>query len=164
MCITSVDFMQIVSALSAKANKGMIPIMNCIYCNTIHYSEAAWQKPNSITLSSSLAGRRPVRNQIPLHCPACDQLASRSVTSSRAGSRAAREMVEDLRVHVVCVSQAKFHYVVQLPTSSAREMVAEKDNVMEYGLNRSATRFELSRHVEIARTSMRMRCAHPAGK
>jgi len=26
---------------------------------------------------------------------------------------------------------------------------------MEYGLNRSATRFELSRHVEIARTCLR---------
>jgi len=42
-------------------------------------------KPNFVTLSSSLAGRRPVRDQILLHYPACNQLASRSVTSSRAG-------------------------------------------------------------------------------
>jgi len=45
-------------------------------------------KPNSITLSSSLAGRIPVRDQILLHYPACDQLASRSATSSRAARRA----------------------------------------------------------------------------
>ena len=83
------------------------------------------------------------------------------MTSSRAGLRAASELGEDLRVHVVCVSQAKFHYAVQLATSSradlrpARKLVAEKDSVMEYGLNRSATRFELSRHVEIARTCLR---------
>jgi len=89
-------------------------------------------KPNPITLSSSLAGRRPVRDQIPLHYPPCDQHASRSATSSRAGSRAASELGEDLRVHVVRVSQAKFHYAVQL----ARELVAEQGSVMEYGLNR----------------------------
>ena len=46
------------------------------------------------------------------------QLASRSVTSSRAGSRASSELDEDLRVHVECVSQAKFHFAVQLATSS----------------------------------------------
>jgi len=55
----------------------------------------------SITLSSSLADRRPARDQIPLHYPA-----------------------------------------------------SEQDSVMEYDLNRSATRFELSRHVEIARTCL----------
>jgi len=75
-------------------------------------------KPNSFTLSRSLAGRRPVRDQIPLNYSACDQLASRSVTSSRAGSRASSELDEDLRVHVVCVSQAKFHYTVQLASTS----------------------------------------------
>jgi len=74
----------------------------------------------SITLSSSLADRRPARDQIPLHYPACDRLASRSATSSRAGRRPA----------------------------------SEQDSVMEYDLNRSATRFELSRHVEIARTCL----------
>jgi len=47
-------------------------------------------EPNCITLSSSLAGRRPVRDQIPLHYPASDQLASRSAASSRAG-RSARQ-------------------------------------------------------------------------
>ena len=82
-------------------------------------------KPNSITLSSSLAGRRPVRDQIPLQYPACDQLASTSAISSRAGSRAARELGEDLHLHVLCVSQAKFHYAVQLATRQARELVAE---------------------------------------
>ena len=78
-------------------------------------------KPNSITLSSALAGRRPVRDQIPLHCPAFDQIASRSATSARAG---------------------------RIPASV-------QNSVMEYGLNRSVTRFELSRHVEIARTCLR---------
>jgi len=48
-------------------------------------------KPNSITLSSSLAGRRPASDQIPLRCLACDQLASRSATSSRGGRRPATE-------------------------------------------------------------------------
>jgi len=79
------------------------------------------EKPNFITLSSSLAGRRPVRDQILLHYPACNQLASRSATSSRAGRRPA----------------------------------SEQDSVIEYGLNRYATRFELSRHVQIARTCLR---------
>jgi len=66
-------------------------------------------------------------------------------------------MDEDLRLHVVCVSQAKFHYAVQLATSSraGRRPASEQDSVMEYGLNWSATRFELSRHVEIARTCLR---------
>jgi len=78
-------------------------------------------RPYSTTLSCSLAGRRPVRDQIPLRCRACDQLASwsqagqhngiwpatrtrradaglrpaasRSQTSSRAGRRPARELV-----------------------------------------------------------------------
>jgi len=67
-------------------------------------------KPNSITLPSSLAGSRPVRDQIPLHCPAW--------TSSWAGSQAASELDEDLHVHVVCMSQAKFHYTVQLASRS----------------------------------------------
>ena len=66
--------------------------------------------------------------------------------------------------------KAKFHYAVQLATSlrrPARELVAaglrprsrrpasEQDSVMEYGLNKSATRFELSRLVEIVRTCLR---------
>jgi len=34
---------------------------------------------------------------------------------------------------------------------------SKQDSVMEYGMNRSATRFELSRHVEIARTCLRVR-------
>ena len=61
------------------------------------------------------------RDQIPLHYPACDQLASRSATSSQTGRRPA----------------------------------SEQDRVTEYGLNRSATRFELSRHVGIAGTCLR---------
>jgi len=32
---------------------------------------------------------------------------------------------------------------------------SEQDSVMKYGLNRSATRFELSWHVEISRTCLR---------
>jgi len=55
-----------------------------------------WLKPNSITLSSSLAGRRLARDQIPLHYPACDQLANRSATSSRAGSLAGLRPASEL--------------------------------------------------------------------
>jgi len=76
-------------------------------------------KPNSIMLSSArLAGRRLLRAQIPLRCPAryqvADQFATKFhytiqlATSSRAGSRAAG--------HVVCVSQA--NYTVQLASRS----------------------------------------------
>jgi len=54
-------------------------------------------KPNSITLSSSLAGRRPFRDQIPLHYPVCDQLASRSTTISRYDSRAGCELLATCR-------------------------------------------------------------------
>jgi len=113
------------------------------------------------------ARRVRVAGLIPLHYPACDQLASRSATSSRTGLRAASELVEDLRVHVVCVSQAKLHYAVQLASRSqtssrpntitlrpARRLASEQHSVMEYGLNQSATRFELSRNVEIAWTCL----------
>ena len=68
-------------------------------------------RPNSITISSW----RPAREQI------CDQLASRSAISSRAG----------------------------------RGSASEQDSVIEYGLNRSAASFELSRHGEVAQTSLR---------
>ena len=78
-------------------------------------------RPNSTILSSSLAGRRPARDQIQLRYPACDQLASSSATSSRAG----------------------------------RRLASEQAGVMECGLNRSATRFELSRHIKIARACLR---------
>ena len=71
-------------------------------------------KSNSITLAISVAGRKPVRDKIPLHYPVCDQLASRSATSSRAAS----ELDEDMRVHFVCVSQAKFHYAGELASRS----------------------------------------------
>ena len=37
-----------------------------------------------------------------------------TISSSRAGLRPARELDDDLRVHVVCVSQAKFQYSVLL--------------------------------------------------
>jgi len=86
MCMTFLDFMQIVSALSAKANKGMLPMMNCIYCNItlqrsclikakFHYAvqlasrSQTSSRPNSITLSSL----RPAREQV------CDQLATREL-------------------------------------------------------------------------------------
>ena len=73
-------------------------------------------------------------------------------------------------MHVVCVSQAKFHCAVQLASRSAtssragrkldsvmefgRELICDLlaskiAYVVEYGVNQSATRFELSRHVEI---------------
>ena len=42
--------------------------------------ERKQSKPNSVTLPSSLATRRRVRDHIPLHYPACDQLASWSQT------------------------------------------------------------------------------------
>ena len=105
------------------------------------------------------------KSQIPLHYPACDQLASRSSTSSQAPS----ELSEDLRVHVVCVCRPNS---ITLSSSLAdRRPVRDQiplscpvcnqfasrsaTSVMEYGLNRSATRFELSRHVEIARSCLR---------
>jgi len=136
-------------------------------------------KPNSIRQSSSLAGRRPVRDQIPLHYPACDLLAGRSATSWRAGSRAASKLDEDLRVHVVCVSQDKFNDTgpVQLASRSqtnwrpdsitlsslrsAREQVCDQlASWLQAGQRNGiwpepcATRFELSRHVEITRTCL----------
>jgi len=45
------------------------------------------------------------------------------------------QLVEDLRVHVVCVSQAKFHYTVQLASRSATSWRAGRklDSVMEFG-------------------------------
>jgi len=56
-----------------------------------------------------------------------------------------------------CVVKAKFHYTIQLATSSraGRRPDSEQDSAMEYGVNRSATRFELSRNVEITRTCLR---------
>jgi len=67
------------SATSSRAASSWTKTCVCTSC--------ACRTPNSITLSSSLAGRRPVRDQIRLRCPACDQLASRSATTSRAGRR-----------------------------------------------------------------------------
>ena len=88
-------------------------------------------KPISITLSSSIAGLPPARELV-------------------------RELLASWAKTCVCTSGAcrgKFHYAVQLTTSSqaglrpARELVAEQDSVVKYGLNRSATsRFELSRY------------------
>ena len=51
----------------------------------------------------------------------------------------------------------KFDYAIQLATRSQAGLqpARELDSVMEYDLNRSATRFEISRHVEIARTCLR---------
>jgi len=66
------------------------------------------------------------------------------------------------RVHVVCVTACRRPNSITLAardqiasrsatsSRSARRSASEQDSVMEYGLNRSATRFELSRHVEIA--------------
>jgi len=75
----------------------------------------------------ALWGRKPLKStsksQIPLRCPACDQLASWSQAGQRNGnwSRTASEL----------------------------------DSIVEFGLNRSATRFHPSGHVEIARTWLR---------
>ena len=44
-------------------------------------------RPYSTTLTCSLAGHRPVRDQIPLRCPACAKLTSCSQTCSRAGRK-----------------------------------------------------------------------------
>jgi len=41
------------------------------------------------------------------------------------------------------------------PSATSLREGLEQDSVMEYGLNQSATRFELSRHVEIPRTCLR---------
>jgi len=85
--------------------------VDCLYTSISSWPNArcqVWEslplryRPNCITLSSSLADR--------------DQLASRSGTSSRAAS----ELDEDLRVHVVCVSYAKFHYAVLLVLAGRR--------------------------------------------
>ena len=83
---------------------------------------------------------RDSESQIPLRYPVDDQLARRSATSSRAGSRAASELDEDLRVHVVCVSQAKFNYAVQIASRSQTCPRAGRqlDSVMEFGLKRSS--------------------------
>jgi len=49
-----------------------------------------------------------------------------------------------------CLVKAKFHYAVQLATSSqAGRPASEQDSAMEYGLNWFATRFELSRYVPV---------------
>ena len=98
-------------------------------------------------------------------------------TSWRAGLRPAGELVRELlaswaktcvwRVHVKCVSQAKLHYSVQLASRSqnslrpnsitlsslrpARELVAEQDSVMEYGLNWSASLRPGSSYLDMSR-------------
>ena len=135
-------------------------------------------KPNSITLSRSLAGRRSVRDQIPLHYSACDQLASMSVTSSRAASSwtktcvctscvcrrpnsiplssslAGRRPVRD-QIPLRCSACDQLASRSAISSRAGRRPAHEQDSIMEYGLNRSATRFELSRHVQIARTCLR---------
>jgi len=122
--------------------------------STYFFSTYFYLKPNYITLSmsSSLGGRRPVRDQIPLDYPACDQFASRSATSSRAASRAASSCSKTF----VCKSCA-CRRPNSITLSSLRSARAGRklDSVMEYGLSRSATRCELSRHVEIAGTCLR---------
>ena len=66
-----------------------------------------------------------------------ERLRPNSITLS--GSRLAREQT--------CDQLASW--------SHRRRPASEQDSVMEYGLTRSATRFELSRHVEIVRTCLR---------
>jgi len=66
-----------------------------------------------------------------------ERLRPNSITLS--GSRLAREQI--------CDQLASW--------SHRRRPASEQDSVMEYGLNRPATRFELSRHVEIVQTCLR---------
>jgi len=62
-----------------------------------------------------------------------------------------------IRVHSYGFVKAKFHYAIQLATSSRAGLqpARELDSVMKYDLNRSATKFEISRHDEIARICLR---------
>ena len=75
------------SATSSRAGSRASSRDTSSWTKTCVFTSCACRTPNSITMSSSLAGRRPVRDQIPLRCPACDQLVSRSATSSRARYR-----------------------------------------------------------------------------
>jgi len=74
--------------------------------------------------------------------------------------------IQDAKIRHLCnIGQIPLRYPArdQLASSSATISPAgpsarparELDSVMEYGLNWSATRFELSRHAEIARTCLR---------
>jgi len=99
------------------------------YTLSTYFCFFAHLKPNYITLSmsSSLGGRRPVRDQIPLDSPACDQLASWFASCW--------QLFEDLRVHVVCVSQAKFYYAIQL---ASRSQTSSRPNSITLSSLRSA--------------------------
>ena len=85
---------------------------------------------SSLTSRSSVtpSSLQPALEQV------CDQLASWFASWFAS----CWQLDEDLCVHVVCVLRA------------GRKL----DSVMEYGLNRSVTRFELSGHVEIAGTCL----------
>ena len=71
------------------------------------------------------------KGQIPLRCPARQQVADQLVT--------------------------KFRYAIQLAASSpaGRRLASEQDSVMEYGLNRSATTGSSYLDMSIARTCLR---------
>jgi len=73
-------------------------------------------RPYSIALSCSLAGRRPVRDQVPLRCPACDQLASWS-----QGLRPASELSNVMEFGLRHAHDVRTHAGLREP---ARELVA----------------------------------------
>jgi len=79
--------------------------------------------------------------------------------------------IDTVYVAVDCVVvKAKFHYAISSRAGSRDGLrpASELDSAMEFGLsgaaaaNLSATRFELSRHVEIARTCLRQVGNQPA--
>ena len=90
-------------------------------------------RPYSITLFCSLAGRSPVRDQIPLRCSACDQLASWSQAGqrngiwSRTGLRPASELDSVMKFGLRHAHDVHTQVFVQLLAvrEPARELVAD---------------------------------------
>jgi len=94
-------------------------------------------RPYSTTLSCSLASRRPVRDQIPLRCPACDQLVADLLASwlqagqrngiwSRNGLRPASELDSVMEFGLRHAHDVHTQVFVRLPAARkpARELVA----------------------------------------
>jgi len=105
-------------------------------------------RPYSTTLSCSLAGHRPVRDQIPLRCPAfADLLASWSQAGhgngirSRTGLRPANELDSVMQFGQRHAHDVRTQVFVQLASSSRTSSRASRklDSVMKFGRELSAT-------------------------
>ena len=127
--------------------------MRCAVKAKFHYASRSLtltsSQPNSITLSSLRLTREQVCDQLAswtkTHvCTSCACRRPNSITLSSllAGRRSVHNQIS-LRCDLLASSRA------------GRRPASKQGSVMEYGLNRSATRFKLSRHVEIARTCLR---------